>query len=152
MVQSKFRQRFGQLKVEQKDHFLRTLGTSRGLSEKVDTFINDAVFRKLQRKRVLKSGAEDKDEFEHMTNWARIFEALYTRIKWLKTFSSINHVATYKIIKKFTKNYFSIKDNTLEKQLKQYVQELPFRKSTQLATLTRDLIIFYSRAFTNDDI
>ena len=96
------------------------------------------------------SGA--RDEFEHMTNWSRIFENLYIKIKWLKTFSSINHVATYKILKKFMKNYFRVKDNTLQLQLKQYIATLPFRHSRELAILTRDLIIFYARAFTDDNI
>ena len=50
------------------------------------------------------------------------------------------------------KNYFKIKDNTIQFQIKLYILDLPFRNSRELAMLTRDLIIFYSRAFTNDDI
>jgi hypothetical protein len=87
-----------------------------------------------------------------MTNWSRIFENLYVKIKWLKTYSSINHVAMYKILKKFMKNYFKIKDNTLLMQIKQQITTMPFRHSRELAILTRDLIIFYARAFTDDDI
>jgi Ulp1 family protease len=50
------------------------------------------------------------------------------------------------------KNYMAIKDNTLELQVKQYITQLPFRNKNDLAILTRDLIVFYARAFTNDNI
>lgn len=87
-----------------------------------------------------------------MTNWSRVFEHIFSRIKWLKTYSSINHVASFKIINKFAKNYFEIKDNTLELRVKQFILSQPFRESKELAMLSRDLIIFYSKAFTRDDV
>jgi SPX domain protein involved in polyphosphate accumulation len=72
-------------------------------------------------------------------------------MKWLKTFSSINHVAMLKILKKFMKNYFHCDDNTLKKSVAQYIRQQPFRHSKELTMLTRDIIIFYSKAFTHDD-
>ena len=111
------------------------------------------MLEKLSKQQVFdKNTGAARDEFEHMTNWSRIFESLYTRIKWLKTYNSINQMATLKILKKFMKNYFSIKENHLSKQLREYIQGQPFQNSIELAILTRDLIIFYSRAFTEDNI
>jgi hypothetical protein len=97
--------------------------TKSGLSNPEETYLDIEVLRKLRRRQVGKQ-ANSSDEFQHMTNWARIFEDIYMKIKWLKTYSCINHVAAFKIIKKFSKNYFKLKDNTLDKQLKQYVTDL----------------------------
>ena len=87
-----------------------------------------------------------------MTNWSRVFENQFQRIKWLKTYASINHVATFKILKKFMKNYFNIKENTLALRVKQNILSQPFLANKDLAMLTRDLILFYSKAFTRDNI
>lgn len=50
------------------------------------------------------------------------------------------------------KNYFHIKENTLELRVKQFILSQPFLESKDLAMLTRDLILFYSKAFTRDNI
>jgi len=58
---------------------------------------------------------EAKDEFERMTDWGRSFTQVWTEIKWLKTFGQVNKEACRKIVKKFMKNYFQLKDNSLDK-------------------------------------
>jgi hypothetical protein len=49
------------------------------------------------------------------------------------------------------KNYFHIKENTLQLQIKQWVNEQRMVNSQELAMLTRDLVILYARLFTNDN-
>ncbi len=103
------------------EHFIRQIGRKSGKREEF-TFILEDVLEKLSKQQVFdKNTGSARDEFEHMTNWSRIFESLYTRIKWLKTYNSINQMATLKILKKFMKNYFSIKENHLSKQLREYI-------------------------------
>ena len=58
-----------------------------------------------------------KDEFEHMVNWKRVFEHIWTQIRWLNSYCHINELALRKIMKKFAKNFFAIKDNTVNKKL-----------------------------------
>lgn len=58
-----------------------------------------------------------KDEFDHMINWQRVFESIWMQIRWLKSYNQINELALKKILKKFMKNYFKIKDNTIKKKL-----------------------------------
>ncbi len=118
------------------EHFIRQIGRKSGKREEF-TFILEDVLEKLSKQQVFdKNTGSARDEFEHMTNWSRIFESLYTRIKWLKTYNSINQMATLKILKKFMKNYFSIKENHLSKQLREYIQGQPFQNSIELAILT----------------
>ena len=57
------------------------------------------------------------DELEFATNWKRAFIKLYTEIKWLNSFAVINEIAAQKIIKKFRKECFDIKDNVADKNL-----------------------------------
>ena len=68
-----------------------------------------------------------KDEFEHMVNWKRVFENIWTQIKWLNSFSHINELALRKILKKFMKNFFAIKDNTLNKKLGDIIDSKTFK-------------------------
>lgn len=50
------------------------------------------------------------------------------------------------------KNYFQIPENSIDLRVKQYILSQPFLESKELAMLTWDLIVFYSKAFTRDDI
>ena len=42
-------------------------------------------------------------------------------MKWLNAYSQINYIAANKILKKFMKEYFEIKDNVIDKKLKAFV-------------------------------
>jgi len=59
--------------------------------------------------------SEAKDEFEFATNWRRVFIDIYQKLKWLNAYSQINELAAQKILKKFCKEHFEIKDNIIEK-------------------------------------
>ena len=65
----------------------------------------------------LKSKSDIIDEFEHMVNWKRVFEQIWMHIRWLNSYGHINELALRKILKKFVKNYFAIKDNTINQKL-----------------------------------
>lgn len=119
------------------------------------TFLQISEMKQLEHSRIFTKNTSTKgakDDFDYMTNWSRLFEDLYQRIKWLKNFSNINHVAIFKTIDKFMPNYFGVEDNTLGKQLKRHVKELPFRHSKELDMLTRDLTVFYSKVFCGNDV
>jgi hypothetical protein len=67
-----------------------------------------------------------KDEFERMTDWGRTIQEIWSKIKWLRTYSTINKEAMRKITKKFMKNYFKLKDNTIDKQLNKWYDSKEF--------------------------
>ena len=52
-----------------------------------------------------------------MVNWKRVFEQIWMHIRWLNSYGHINELALRKILKKFVKNYFAIKDNTINQKL-----------------------------------
>ncbi len=62
-----------------------------------------------------------KDEFEHMVNWKRVFEQIWQQIRWLISYGQINELALKKILKKFVKNFFAIRDNTIKVRLGQII-------------------------------
>ena len=74
----------------------------------------------------MKSKSEIIDEFEHMVNWKRVFEQIWMHIRWLNSYGHINELALRKILKKFVKNYFAIKDNTINQKLTQIIQSKAF--------------------------
>lgn len=78
-----------------------------------------------------------KDEFEQMVNWKRVFEQIWQQIRWLSSFGSINELALRKILKKFVKNHFAIKDNTINKKLGEEINNMSFKM--QEGKLTREL-------------
>lgn len=122
----------------------------------LETFIINDIIQYVAPKNTskiyYKLANKSKDEFEYMTNWSRLFEDLWSKIKWLRTFSSINQVAMLKILKKFMKNHFKLKDNVLKLQLQDYISKLSFVDSSELKILSRDIIVFYARAFCKDDV
>lgn len=87
-----------------------------------------------------------------MTNWSRIFEQMYLRIQWLKAFSTINRMAAHRIVNKFIKVNFRIRNNTLDKQLANYIDRMPFNNCKELKMITRDLIVFFAKAFTGNSV
>ena len=62
-----------------------------------------------------------KDEFEFATNWRRVFMDIYQHLKWLNAYAEINYIAMQKIVKKFSKTHFEIKDNVIDKGLFKYI-------------------------------
>jgi hypothetical protein len=87
-----------------------------------------------------------------MTDWRRTFTECWTEIKWLKTFGQVNKEACRKIVKKFMKNYFQFKDNSLDKQLTVYYEKKNFVECDKLRKLTRDVLCFYSLAFKEGNL
>jgi signal transduction protein with GAF and PtsI domain len=83
-----------------------------------------------KNKKLQKVSSKDKikDEFEHMVNWKRVFENLWHQIRWLSSYGSINELALRKIMKKFVKNFFEIKDNTLTRKLGQMIDNSKFKQ------------------------
>ena len=93
-----------------------------------------------------------KDEFEHMVNWKRVFEHIWTQIRWLNSYCHINELALRKIMKKFAKNFFAIKDNTVKKKLIDIINSKTFKTpenkmEPQLQILSDDLLRFYADCF-----
>ena len=77
-----------------------------------------------KKKSIYVRGSELKDEFEHMTDWKRVFEKIWQETRWLISYGEINETALRKILKKFVKNFFEIKDNTIKKKLSQIIDEM----------------------------
>ena len=64
-----------------------------------------------------------KDEMEYATNWQRVFISIYQNLKWLNAYAIINRIAMTKIIKKFIKNHFEIKDNVINNKIFKLIDE-----------------------------
>jgi len=111
--------------------------------------ISDAMRRK---KITVQKKNEIKDEFEQMVNWKRVFEQIWQQIRWLISYGQINELALRKIMKKFAKNFFMIKDNTLNAKLSQIINEMSFKMqegkmTRELQILSDDLLTFYADCF-----
>ena len=104
-----------------------------------------------------KSKHESVDEFEHMVNWNRVFEQIWMQIRWLNSYGHINELALRKIMKKFAKNFFAIKDNTINKKLLEMIESKTFQASEgkmgeELQILSDDLLKFYADCFCKGSI
>jgi len=75
----------------------------------------------------MKKGSGARDEFEHMTNWKRVFENQWEQIRWLISFGQMNELAFKKILNKFAKAFLEIKDNTLTGRLTQIIDSKHFQ-------------------------
>lgn len=87
-----------------------------------------------------------------MINWQRVFESIWMQIRWLKSYNQINELALKKILKKFIKNFFKIKDNTIKKKLEQIVESKEFNRkdsksNRDLRILSEGLLQFYADMF-----
>lgn len=109
----------------------------------------------LKMKIIPKAKSRTKDEFEHMVNWKRVFEQIWVQIRWLISYGQINELALKKILKKYVKNYFAIKDNTLKNKLQQLIDSKYFKideegndkTSEELRMLSDNLLTFYADCF-----
>lgn len=78
--------------------------------------MKNKIVLEMQTTELLNEGHQ-QDELSHATNWKRAFEKIYVRLKWLNAYAIINEIATRKILKKFMKEHFKLKDNILDKCL-----------------------------------
>lgn len=62
-----------------------------------------------------------------MVNWKRVFEQIWQQIRWLISYGQINELALKKIMKKYTKNFYAIKDNTLKTRVHQIIESKKFK-------------------------
>lgn len=96
-------------------------------SSKLDTFLLPSVQQfaadKALKKLSNNKKGQAKDEFDHMINWKRVFEQIWQQIRWLISFAQINELALKKIMKKFIKNHFAIKENTINAKLTSIIEE-----------------------------
>ena len=58
-----------------------------------------------------------KDGFEYAINWERVFVDLYRHLEWLSSYADQNILASEKILKKFTKEFFMDKNNQIKEDL-----------------------------------
>ena len=110
-----------------------------------------------RKKMTVQKKTEIKDEFEQMVNWKRVFEQIWQQIRWLISYGQINELALRKIMKKFVKNYFLIKDNTITKKLSEIIDEQNFKMeegkmTRELRILSDDLLTFYADCFCKGNI
>lgn len=88
-----------------------------------------------------------------MVNWKRVFEQIWQQIRWLISFGQINELAFKKILKKFVKNFFAIKDNTIKSRLSQIIDSKSFqmvegdKTQAELKMLSDSLLTFYADVF-----
>ena len=145
-------------KADLKHYQLHVLGI-----EKMDTFIVPDMQQILRNLRTakneasLKSKSELIDEFEHMSSWRRVFEQIWMQIRWLNSYGHINELGLRKIMKKFAKNFFAIKDNTINKKLSEIIQSKTFqvaegKMGEELQILSNDLLRFYADCFCKGSV
>jgi hypothetical protein len=99
-----------------------------------------------------------------MTDWKRVFQNIWTHIKWLNSYGNINEVALLKILKKFKKNFFTFAQRNVDidhqiqvRYLQEYIQTRCFKVSStivsnDLRTLMTDLKCFYAEVFCKGDV
>lgn len=79
-----------------------------------------------------------------------MFIDLYQQLKWLNAYSVINGLAMQKILKKFIKENFEIKDNVIDKNIKEMLAQLSFSKRDQLHFAIDDMLEFFAAHFSKD--
>ena len=92
-----------------------------------------------------------------MVNWKRVFEQIWQQIRWLISYGQINELALRKIMKKFVKNYFVLKDNTINKKLGEEINNMSFKMEEgqmthELKILSDDLLTFYADVFCKGNL
>ena len=87
-----------------------------------------------------------------MINWKRVFEQIWTQIRWLQSYGQINELALRTIMKKFSNNFLAIKDNTLNQKLGAVIDSKAFKvedgkMKEELHILSDDILKFYAACF-----
>lgn len=65
-------------------------------------------------------------------------------IKWINTFAIINEMAANKILKKYFKEHFKIKDNIIDKNILILLEQFEFVKRKNIAPLVNDIRTVYA--------
>ena len=78
-------------------------------------------------------------------------------MRWLISFGQINELALRKILKKFTKNFLHVADNTLDKKMELVLEESSFKMDSgkmtrELQILSNDLLSFYANIFCKGNL
>ena len=73
-------------------------------------------------------------------------------IKWINTFAIINEIAANKILKKYIKEHFKIKDNVVHKNVLIMLEQFEFIKRKNIAPLVNDIKVVYAQRFTQGDL
>ena len=109
----------------------------------------------------MKNTPNARDEFDKMIDWGRDLTDIWTQLKWLQAFALINRKATKNCMEKFMKNFFKVTDNTFDKQLAGFVKTRSFvlenrytkeKGRGRVQVLSRDVLAFYSTAFTDGNV
>lgn len=85
------------------------------------------------------------------TDWKRAFKIHSQFIKWLNAFGIINEIASTKILKKFMKNHFEMKDNLIDKMINVHIRQYQFVQRRNIRAITMDIESVYADNFTNGD-
>lgn len=97
----------------------------------------------------MKSVDRSKDQLEFATNWRRVFMEIYQKFKWLSSYQQINEIAMQRILVKFSREYFELEDNIIEKNLTNYVSQKPFVYKKDIQVIVPDLVKFFADNFLN---
>jgi hypothetical protein len=76
---------------------------------------------------------------------------MYTQMKWLNAFAVINELAMQKILKKFIKEHFEIKDNLIDKNLTEFIKSKDFANRSTLHYAIDDMFTFFAMHFTGNN-
>ena len=111
----------------------------------IKTYVKDAKIQERREKDL-------RDDFDHMINWKRVFEQIWTQIRWLQSYGQINELALRTIMKKFSNNFLAIKDNTLNQKLGAVIDSKAFKvedgkMKEELHILSDDILKFYAACF-----
>jgi len=69
---------------------------------------------------------------------------LFVHVRWLNAFSKINFIAIQKIIRKYSKTYFILKDNVVSHKMLVYVEKKEIVKREKVLALKQRIIDFYA--------
>jgi len=78
----------------------------------------------------------------------RVFHSLFVHVRWLNAFSKINFIAIQKIIRKYSKTFFILKDNVISHKMLIYVEKKELVKRQKVLALKLRIIDFYAQHFT----
>lgn len=95
---------------------------------------------------------DNTDDLMFATNWTRAFKIHEQFIKWLNAYAIINEIAAGKILKKFMKKQFQIRDNLLDKIINELIKQYEFVKRRNIVAFNEDLIRVYAEYFTKGNI
>jgi hypothetical protein len=76
---------------------------------------------------------------------------LFTKLRWLSAYRQINYIAIQRAIKKFSKSYFHIEDNILDKKLSAYVDSKAFSSNKNVKIIISEIVEVYAQNFTEND-